>query len=200
MKKLFSVLIIFLVIWAAARPQSVTRLAPEAPEGHFEMGREYISLSNNQIQVELGFDGIFEEFLVFDAVVLNLSGQSLSIDPSDFYYILLDNPDADSSVLPPFAAVNPERIIHQYDNIHDARLSFASVFLATENPVYMNQIAVEKEVVRQEILRKCEIPSGKVQSGYLFFPEFEENGYIMICIPLEDQVFQFVYNKTREQV
>ncbi len=58
---------------------------------------------------------------------------------------------------------------------------------------------MEKEVVRQEILRKGEIPSGKVQSGYLFFPEFEENGYIMICIPLEDQVFQFVYNKTREQ-
>ena len=85
MKTIYSFLIVALEMISCATSQVIPILSPEAPEGHFEMGREYIYLRNDSIQIELGFDGIFKENLVFDVVVINSTGHPLSFNPSDFY-------------------------------------------------------------------------------------------------------------------
>lgn len=131
-------------------------MVPEAPEGHFEVGREYIPLCNDSIEAELGFDGRSGDYLVFDFVVVNGSDQQLEIDPSTFYYVVIDDPLADSSILPPKLAVHPERVMHAYDRQMEEQedrrqinkvfgfidagitiLSNASAFAATDNPGYI---------------------------------------------------------------
>jgi len=156
MKKVFSLHIILLVMASCVAPRVVTQLTPEAPDGHYEMGREYISLSNDNIDVELGYDGIHGENLVFDFVVVNRSPGVLSINPSDFYYVLLDSSTADSSKLPPRMALHPERVLFHYDETLEAKsgeksansflgfleagfglLANTTAFLATDNPGYI---------------------------------------------------------------
>ncbi|MEN8156111.1 MAG: hypothetical protein ABFS10_04120 [Bacteroidota bacterium] len=239
MKKLTGFLIIILATSSCGFSQELIRLTPEAPEGHFEMGREYIALDNDQVRFELGFDGLFDNYLVFDAVVINQTPHPLTIDPSEFYYLLLDHPGSDSSVLPPFMALQPSKILGRYDRVMEARksdkninsifgfveagvgiLNYASAFLATEDPgaivdgvfstvgtagSYMQQdrqigheleqITMEREVVGEEIMKAGAIPPGKVVSGYVYFPLFDQSGTIMFCFPVEDQLFQFVYTQ-----
>lgn len=156
MKKAYGLLAIALVMASCAVPGVVTQLTPEAPDGHYEMGREYISLSNDNIDVELGYDGVHGENLVFDFVVVNRSQGILSINPSDFYYVLLDSSTADSSKLPPRMALHPERVLFHYDETLEAKsgeknvnsfmgimeagfglVASASAFLATKNPGYI---------------------------------------------------------------
>ena len=96
MKKVSFVLSITLLLASCAGPRVITRLTPEAPEGHYEMGREYISLSSDSITTELGFDGFHGENLVFDFVVVNGTDRALTLDPTDFYYVTLDSARADS--------------------------------------------------------------------------------------------------------
>jgi hypothetical protein len=153
MKKQISVIILGMGLICNAEPQAVATLFPEAPEGHFEMGREYITLSNGNIETELGFDGIFQENLVFDLVIFNNTSHSLAFDPADFYYELLESADADSSLLPPRMARDPEEILEGYEEdlevveIEKGFNSFlgfvetgigiiahASAFVAAENP------------------------------------------------------------------
>jgi hypothetical protein len=141
---------------SCATSQVVFELVPEAPEGHFEMGREYIPLSSGNIDAELGYDGPFGEQLVFDFVVINGTEDTLVIDPSDFYYVVMDDPLADSSLFPPRMAVHPERVLHHYDEQLEKRqdrksmntvlgfieagiglIATASGFVATENPGYI---------------------------------------------------------------
>lgn len=156
MKVLSKVVVLFLVFTSCVTPRVQTQIIPDAPEGKFAMGREYIPLSNDSIHVELGFDGIYGDQLVFDFVVHNHSPYELSINPSDFYYVLLDSAMADSSKFPPRMALHPERVLHQYDETLDARagakkansvfgiletgfnvLVSASSFIASENPAYL---------------------------------------------------------------
>ena len=153
MKKRFSLLAIALWICSSAAPQSGFRLSPVAPEGDYQMGREYITLNNAGIQIQLGFDGNYEGTLVFDLVVVNNTSHTLAFSPSDFYYVLLDSAGADSSGLPPRMAVHPDRIIQLYDRSLEKKeidksintlfgfietgigiISGASAFLSTENP------------------------------------------------------------------
>ena len=156
MKKLYSLLVIVLFLTSCAAPRLVFQLTPEAPEGNYEMGREYLSLSNDSVDVELGFDGMHGEHLVFDFVVINRTPNKLSIDPSDFYYVVLDSASADSSKFPPRMAIHPERILHHYDetleNKQEAKhvnsflgfldagiglLANTTAFIATENPGFI---------------------------------------------------------------
>jgi len=60
----------------------VTQITPEAPEGNYAMGKEYISLSSDHIDVELGYDGMQGEDLVFDFVVHNTTSDTLTILPA----------------------------------------------------------------------------------------------------------------------
>ena len=156
MKKIYSLLIIALLLTSCVAPQLVIQLTPEAPEGKYEMGREYISLRNDSIDVELGYDGYREGHLIFDFVVVNRTSYELSINPSDFYYVVLDSALADSSKLPPRMAIHPERILHHYDETLESKqgakeinsflgfmeagidlLANATAFIATENPGYI---------------------------------------------------------------
>ncbi|MCK4750437.1 MAG: hypothetical protein KAT15_25445, partial [Bacteroidales bacterium] len=76
--------------------------------------------------------------------------------PSDFYYVLLDSANADSSRLPSRMAVHPEKILHRYDETLAANsiekginsffgivetgigiVTSASALFATENPGYI---------------------------------------------------------------
>jgi hypothetical protein len=78
------------------------------------------------------------------------------VDPADFYYLLLEHADADTSVMNPFAATRHEIILGQYAHFVDEQqsrkqvntflgvletslglLSSASAFVTTENPAYI---------------------------------------------------------------
>lgn len=156
MKKIYSLPIIALLLTSCVAPQLIIQLTPEAPEGKFEMGREYISLSNDSIDVELGYDGFRGEHLIFDFVVVNRTPYELSVNPSDFYYVVLDSALADSSKLPPRMAIHPERILHHYDETLETKqeakeinslLGFmeagidllvnTTAFIATDDPGYI---------------------------------------------------------------
>jgi hypothetical protein len=234
MKKLCAIVFFTSVLITCAAPQEVMKLSPEAPGGNFEMGREYIFLSSDSIQVELGFDGFCDENMVFDLVVFNNTGHPLSIDPAEFYYELLDSATSDSSRVPPKMAVIPEKILDRYeDDLEYTEIerginavmgviesgigfithatSFMDAFLGSVGPAHyhmvrdrqisdgLEQITLEKEVVEEEILRKDQVPPGKVASGFVFFPGHSDPAYLMFCFPLEDQLFQFVYQQYTEE-
>lgn len=59
----------------------------------------------------------------------------------------------------------------------------------------LDQVTREREVVQEEILRTGLIPSGKVVSGFVYFPKHGETDHLMFCFPLEGQLFQFVYSQ-----
>jgi len=244
MKKFYFFPLVFLLLWSCTAPRVVTKITPEAPEGKFAMGREYIPLSDKQIDVELGFDGIYDGQLVFDFVVINQGAESLSLNASDFYYVLLDSPTADSSMLPPRMAVKPEKVLLNYEDLIEDKedqkransflgileagmgiLSTTAAVVTTENPVYladglfglfgtadyyifqdkqiksdMEVIHEEKEVVKEEIFRSCDLAPGEVVSGYVYFPQHSDAEYYMFCFPVEQQVFQFVYRQQKTVV
>jgi hypothetical protein len=242
MKKIYYLLPLLLFLWSCAAPRVVTKITPEAAEGTYAMGREYISLGTQNLDVELGYDGIHGTYLVFDFVVVNGGDQILTIHPKDFYYVLLESAEADSSLLPPRMAVNPEKVLLNYDEkIEDIEvqkktntflgfldagiglLATTAAFISTENPAYiadavantfgtadhyisqdkqiksnLEVIHEEKEVVKEEIFRQCQLLPGKGISGYVYFPEHADTEYYMFCFPVEDQLFQFVYNQQKE--
>jgi len=157
MKKIFFLPVILLLLCSCTAPRMVTKISPEAPEGHFAMGREYIALGNENIDVELGFDGIYGSNLVFDFVVFNGSQGTLSIQAKDFYYVLLDSASADSSLLPPRMALHPEKVLLNYDEMLDDKegqkkantwlgfldagvglLANTAAFISTENPAFIS--------------------------------------------------------------
>lgn len=97
-------------------------------------------------------------------------------------------------------------------------LSGTAAFLSTDNPAYvvdavfntagtaghyisvnrqieeeMEQTAVEKEMIRLEMMREGELESGGVTNGFVCFPGQPEGTYLMFCFPIDDQEFQFVY-------
>jgi len=156
MKLQYALLILTITISSCVTPSVVIQLTPEAPQGHYEMGREYISLINDSLIAELGFDGMHGDNLVFDFVVVNRTPQSLTINPSDFYYVRLDSAMADSSMLPPRKAIHPERIVLKYDDTLEAKadqkatnsilgfldagfglIANTAAFVATEDPGYI---------------------------------------------------------------
>lgn len=239
MKTHYFIVAIVLAMAPHAACQVGTTLTPVAPDGHLEMGREYILLSNGGLQVELGFDGIYEKNLVFDFVVVNNRDLPVSLDPEQFYYELLDSAEAESALDEPRYSVAPDKIFDFYDDALELRkvekgintflgfletgigfISDATAYLDTENPAFildaifhtagtaghyvhvdrtisreMEQITLEKEVVKDEVFRSGELPPGKVASGLLFFPMQKGDVCYMFCFPLDNQLFQFVYNQ-----
>jgi len=237
--KILPILACLLALFPEVSAQVAHRLEPQAPEGNKANGREYISLQNDSIRIEMGFDGVFEDFFVFDVVVTNQMAHPVSVDPAAFHYVILDSADAPASVLPPFRATPPERILERYtERIGHSRdhqemnrvlgciegginlLANASAFLATDDPYYIvdavfssvgtaghymsmdlafsrdvELVRHEQEVVRSEIMRPAVLPAGKVVSGFVFFPVYDEPGYLMFCIPEDNQMFQFVYKQ-----
>jgi hypothetical protein len=241
MKKLFPLPLFLLLFYSCTAPRVVTQLSAEAPEGHYANGREYIPLESDQIEVELGYDGIQGANLVFDFVVHNTTTDTISILPGDFYYVVLDSINADASPYTPWMAVHPDKVLMLYDQTLEEKkkendmnsflgilqagvniLYNTSGFIATDNPgyladavlytvgtadQYMTQhkmisseveiISEEKEVVKEEIFRACEMLPGTVISGYVYFPKYNNTDYYMFCFPIENELFQFVYNQRK---
>ena len=244
MKKLFFLPVLILLICSCTAPRVVTDISPEAPEGHFANGREYIPLESDQLVVELGYDGMQGANLVFDFVLHNSTADTISIHPGDFYYVILDSANELSSKGATWMTVHPDTALMHYDVIMEERkkvkgtntflgilqasaglLYSTAGFIATENPSYiidalfqtagtadqyisqgkmissdMEMIGEEKELVKEEILRGCVVPPGKVASGYVYFPKHDNTAYYMFCFPVENQLFQFVYNQRKELV
>jgi len=156
MKNLFSLVLLFLLSCSCTAPRVITKIFPEAPEGNFAMGREYIPLESDQIRTELGFDGIQGENLVFDFLVHNGGLDTLSILPDSFFYVVLDSADAHSSLDSSWLSVHPDTVMMHYDLTLEGQkelkgmntfigilmasvdiLFNASGFIATENPAYI---------------------------------------------------------------
>jgi hypothetical protein len=107
--------LIFLIISCSAPQQITTQMIPEAPEGRFEHGREYITLAADSIDAILGFDGIHDRVLIFDFVLHNRSNSPVSFSSSDFYYEILDSAMALQSSLPSVNAITPDDVSEKYD-------------------------------------------------------------------------------------
>jgi hypothetical protein len=156
MKNIYSLWLLLLLFGSCTAPRVVTKMIPEAPEGHYAMGREYIPLESDHIGVELGYDGIQGENLVFDFVVHNTSVDTLSILPKDFYYVVLDSANANAAPHTPWMAVHPDKVLMHYDQtleetkesknlnsifgVLQAGVSIlynTAGFIATENPGYI---------------------------------------------------------------
>ena len=219
-------------------------MVPEAPEGHYANGREYIPLESDEITAELGYDGIQGDYLVFDFVVHNGTEDTLLLRPGDFYYVTLDSADAEEAPQLPCMAVHPDQVMLQYDQVLEEKeeakkinsifgiieagvqvLYNTSGFIATRDPGFiadavlqtvgtadhyvtqdrmiqsaLDGISEEKEVVGEGLFRTCKVAPGTAMSGYVFFPRHDQTPYYMFCFPVQDQLFQFVYNQRRETV
>jgi len=221
MKKYYAFLTIFLGWNSIIFPQETFRLVPVAPVGIFVNGREYIPLSNDQIRVELGYDGTNGKSLVFDLVIMNQTGDTLSVDPLRFYYLSLDDPDSDSSGFEPRMASAPEREFQWYDQaltgeensdipypfrgFMEAGIEFisaASAFLSAFDPdlviessFYQADQDIGGDRTELEWMRSLKLNPGEVSHGFISFPYHSDTDYFLFCIPLEDQEFQFVYQE-----
>lgn len=174
MKINFYLTLSFLFLCSCTAPRVVTRIVPEAPEGHFASGREYIPLQSDRIGVELGFDGMQDDYLVFDLVIYNTTADTLSIQPGSFYYVVLDSANAEAFTDTPWMAVHPDRIVMYYDQTLEDRkkekgintlfgilqasvdiLYSTSGFIATENPGFiadavMNTVGTADHYISQD--------------------------------------------------
>lgn len=79
--------------------------------------------------------------------------------------------------------------------VHTAGTAEQYVSASREMDDQSDLLRMEMEVVKEEIMHKGSIPPGKVLSGFVFFPVFEEPGYLMFSIPVENKLFQFVYRQ-----
>jgi hypothetical protein len=239
MKKFTLLPVFILLLLSCTAPGVIAQITPEADEGYYAMGREYISLESDQIGVELGFDGTQGEELVFDFVVHNTTPDTLHILPSDFYYVVLESAVAEASSDTSWLAVSPDMVLLNYSSMLEERqeekkrnsllgivqagvgiLFNTTAFFATDDPGYladavlhtagtadqyvsqdkmisseMEMISEEKVVVDEEIFRACEVPPGKVVNGYVYFPRHNKTPYYMFSFPIENQLFQFVYQQ-----
>lgn len=156
MKTKYSLWLLWLLFCSCTSPRVLTKISPEAPEGHYAKGREYIPLESDQIAVELGYDGIQGDHLVFDFVVHNGSLDTLNIRPADFFYVVLDSTNAESIMDSTWFSLHPDTVLMYYDQTLEERekvkgmntllgilqagvdlLYYTSGFIATEDPGFI---------------------------------------------------------------
>lgn len=197
--------------------QQMFTLKALAPEGREVNGREYIQLSNELITVELAFDCLLEEKLLFDLVLINETDHPVFVHPSSFYYLKLDDPEGDSSRFPPAMALAPLQPFTWYDrgleespqkNAFAPLLEIPALFMEEFVAVWTDEspagparekerIEGIKETVRQEMMQERELKPGEVANGFIYFPGLPETIYLLFCFPLDDQEFQFAYQIER---
>ncbi len=207
MKNLFLILGLVCGFSFTVESQESLYLEPLAPDGKIVNGREYIPLSNEKIRLELAYDCKLEEKLLFDLVVFNNTNQILSLSPSSFYFLELDDPDADSSRFPARMAVVPEQPYKWYDRSLEEpqqKNPFAS-FLEIPNAFKEAFFGSElerpdrlKEPIRQEMMQEMKMDPGEVANGFVYFPSQKETETLLFCFPIENQEFQFVYKQKRD--
>jgi hypothetical protein len=182
MKNISPLSFLLLLSISCTAPRVVTKIIPEAPEGHYAMGREYIPLGSDHIGVELGYDGIQGENLVFDFVVHNASVDTLFILPDDFYYVVLDSANSIAAPHTPWMAVHPDKVLIHYDNtleetkeaknlnslfgILQAGVSIlynTAGFIATENPAYIADAVFQTVGTADEYISQDKIISSEME-------------------------------------
>ncbi len=221
MKNLFLILGLVCGFSFTVESQESLYLEPLAPDGKIVNGREYIPLSNEEIRLELAYDCKLEEKLLFDLVVFNNTNQTISLSPSSFYFLELDDPDdpdADSSRFPARMAVVPEQPYKWYDRSLDEPQqknpfasfleipnAFAEAFsgsAGTGTPPRSYRSELErldrlKETIRQEMMQEMKIAPGEITNGFVYFPCQKETDTLLFCFPIDNQEFQFVYTQKR---
>jgi hypothetical protein len=226
MSKLYTFLTVFFGFSSFVFSQETVNLVPLVPSGHIVYGREYIPLANDHIRVELAYDGTSEEGLVFDLLVFNQTGDTVSVDPQIFYYLSLDDPDADSSRFAPRMATTPTWQYKWYDralektefrefpnpvlDLVEAGVEFiaaASVFfsafdpdIAVETASYLEDLGLDargNEILQEGMMNAEELEPGEQCNGFVCFPGHGETSYLMFCFPIEEQEFQFVYQRVK---
>lgn len=229
----------FLFLVSCVAPRPVSRLTPHADKGHYKLGREYITLHNDNIYVIAAFDENREEDLVFDVIIMNRSDRTLEVDPANFYALVLENPSADSSVQPPLQAGDPEKVIMSIDRaraveyaekktnaiwgVLEATAGVVSTAAAVTSGAEAGDVAreafstmesvgyhvlVEEEIEdrihlinddklywKNDVLRKNTLKPGTAVEGFVYFPRSVDAEYFMMCYPVGDQLFQFVYRQ-----
>lgn len=211
---MFVILLGAIMLTPQVSSQSSFSLEALAPEAKPANGREYISLSNGEITVELGYDCRVEDKLLFDLVFINESEHPILIHPPDFYYLNLDDPQGDSTRFPVRMALAPQKPYTWYDRglekkqgdeglevLLEIPLMFAEAFSdAFGADSYAASLAVEeerisslKEAVRQEMIQEAKLAPGAHCSGFVYFPGSPETPYLLFCFPVDNHEFQFAY-------
>jgi hypothetical protein len=156
MNSTHSLWLLLLLMCSCTTPSVITTISPEAPEGQYANGRKYIPLESDQIAVELGYDGIMDDKLIFDFVVLNSSRDTLLIHPAGFFYVVLDSANAESDFQESWFSLHPDTVSLAYDQSLEEKeklkgknaflgilqasfdlLYNTSGFLATEDPGFI---------------------------------------------------------------
>lgn len=90
-----------------------------------------------------------------------------------------------------FASENPAYIV---DAVFSATGTVVHT-MAIKNQIEeeFEQLSRERELIQQEMMRKGELAPGEVKNGFVCFPAQVEKEYLMFCIHIDDQEFQFVY-------
>jgi hypothetical protein len=213
MKNLLTILVFAFGYCLYGYSQETLRLEALAPEGKLVNGREYIPLSNGQISVELGYDCKLGENLLFDLVIINETDHPISLNPLAFFYLELDDPEGDSSRFPPRMAVAPLNPYKWYDRALEVpkHETFFSPFIeipamfmegffgswttlpsdnTLEKQEWVNRM---KDVIRQDMMQEMELAPGGAANGFVWFPGPPGTKYLLFCLPLDDQEFQFAY-------
>ena len=219
MKNLFLILGLVCGFSFTVESQETLYLEPYAPDGKIVNGREYIPLSNEKIKLELAYDCKLEEKLLFDLVVFNNTNQTITVSPSSFYYLGLDDPDADSSRFPARMALAPEQPYKWYDrsmeepqyentfaSFMEIPNAFAEAFFGsagTRTPPRTYRSELEridrlKETIREEMMQEMKMAPGEVVNGFVYFPCQKETETLLFCFPIDNLEFQFVYMQKRD--
>ncbi len=213
MKKLLTILLFSFCFSPWMISQEQFALEALAPDGNQVNGREYIPLSSDLIKVELAYDCRLGEKFLFDLVVINESGHPISVQPSSFYCLELDDPDGDSSRFPPIMAVPPlqpfkwyDRALEepQYERMFSPLLELPALFMegffASWNGEPSARMLSDKEreshlkdAIRQEMMQEVQLAPGEVANGFVWFQGSPGTNYLLFCFPLDEQEFQFAY-------
>lgn len=156
MNSTHSLWLLLFVMCSCTAPGVITTISPEAPEGQYANGREYIPLESDQIAVELGYDGIMDDKLIFDFVVHNGSRDTMPVHPAGFFYVVLDSANAEGDFRESWFSLHPDTISMFYDHSLEEKeklkgkntflgilqasfdlLYNTSGFLATEDPGFI---------------------------------------------------------------
>lgn len=70
-------------------PAAVYRLHPVAGETRWLFGQEFVSSADSSVEVSVAFDRTWENLLVFEVEIVNISGQMVTVSPEQFYYLPL---------------------------------------------------------------------------------------------------------------
>ena len=86
----FFALIIFSSFLFSCATTNVMRIRPIEQESFVDGGKEIVKQEKDGVKIVASYDGLFEQYAVFDVEVFNNTDQPLTVSPKDFTYFPLD--------------------------------------------------------------------------------------------------------------